>query len=51
MGVASGLAQDAVFAALDPPGLASKLVVSRSLGSLFLAIYGVYLAFTIITNT
>ena len=30
--------------------LYSKLVVSRSLGSLFLAIYGVYLVFTIFTN-
>ena len=30
--------------------LASKLVVSRSLGGLFLAIYGVYLVFTIATN-
>ena len=44
--------------ALDHPGLflflaicmASKLVVSRSLGSLFLVIYGIYLAFTIATN-
>ena len=30
--------------------MASKLVVSRSLGSLFLVIYGIYLAFTIATN-
>ena len=30
--------------------MASKLVVSRSLGSLFLVIYGIYLAFTIDTN-
>ena len=30
--------------------LASKLVVSRSLGGGFLFIYGVYLAFTIYTN-
>ena len=46
------------FTAFDHSGLflflaiclASKLVVSRSLGSLFLFIYGIYLAFTIATN-
>tara|TARA_B100000767_G_C19378608_1_gene374987 strand:+ start:168 stop:401 length:234 start_codon:yes stop_codon:yes gene_type:complete len=58
LGLERAASAAADFTAFDHSGLflflaiclASKLVVSRSLGSLFLFIYGIYLAFTIATN-